>query len=77
MLMSRTSTLILLGFLIMLVPFSGLPMSIRSLLAAIFGASVLGIGLAIRAHEARSMKSSAEAPASEPEPAPPQGVSPI
>jgi len=46
--MSRPSTLILLGILTILVPFSGLPVSIRSLLSVIFGACILGIGLSMR-----------------------------
>jgi hypothetical protein len=82
--MSRTSTLILLGILIALMPFSGLPIAIRTFLAVIFGACVAGIGVALRAREARSQKQSAEAslsPAtpstpSEPTP-PPSRVSPI
>ncbi|MCX6787166.1 MAG: hypothetical protein NTY93_01415 [Candidatus Kaiserbacteria bacterium] len=48
--MSRASFLILLGVLVILAPFSGLPMAFRSLLAVIFGSCVLGIGLSMRAH---------------------------
>lgn len=51
--MSRASTLILLGLLVILAPFSGLPIAIRNLSAVIFGACVLGIGLTLRAREAR------------------------
>ena len=40
--------LILIGVLIVLTPFSGLPMSIRHLLFVIFGAFVFGIGLSLR-----------------------------
>lgn len=47
--MSRAGILILLGILVILAPFSGLPTSIRSLLAVILGACVLGIGLMLRA----------------------------
>jgi hypothetical protein len=46
--MSRAITLILLGTLVVLTPFSGLPITVRSLLAVIFGACVLGIGLSMR-----------------------------
>ncbi len=75
--MSRTSTLILLGILVILAPYSGLPITFRNLLAVIFGACVLGIGLSMRAREARAAQASVEAP-SAPEPvAPPQGISPI
>jgi hypothetical protein len=47
--MSRPSTLILLGILVIIVPFSGLPMAFRSLLELILGVSVLIIGLSMRA----------------------------
>ena len=60
MLMSRTSALILLGILILLVPFSGLPISFRSLLTLVFGACVLGIGLSLRARDAESVKAGIE-----------------
>ena len=58
--MSRTSALILLGILILLVPFSGLPISFRSLLTLVFGACVLGIGLSLRARDAESVKAGIE-----------------
>lgn len=48
--MSRPSILILLGVLIILAPFSGLPIAIWKLLLVIFGAYVLGIGLSLRTH---------------------------
>jgi uncharacterized membrane protein YwaF len=49
--MSRTSTLILLGILIILTPFSGLPIAIRSLFTVAFGVAILGIGLSLRTNE--------------------------
>ncbi len=58
--MSRTSALILLGVLILLVPFSGLPVSFRSLLTLIFGACVLGIGLSLRARDVQSVETNVE-----------------
>lgn len=64
--MSRTSTLILLGILIILAPFSGLPMSIRSLLTVVFGACVSGIGLALRAREVRDARPPVETPPTPP-----------
>ena len=73
--MSRASILILLGIFTMLTPFSGLPIAIRSILAVIFGACILVIGLSLRIHQARHAHSSAEVPTSEP--TPPQSVSPI
>ena len=79
MIMSRTSTLILLGILVILAPFSGFPIGFRDLLAVVFGACVAGIGLSMRVHEARSAAAkqpSAETPSSS-EPAPPQIISPI
>lgn len=51
--MSRTSILILLGILIIIVPFTGFPMNIRSLLEVVLGACVLGIGFSIRAGEVK------------------------
>ncbi|MCR4276217.1 MAG: hypothetical protein NUV90_02440 [Candidatus Parcubacteria bacterium] len=54
--MSRASTLILLGILVILAPFSGLPITFRDLLAVIFGACVLGIGLSMRAREVRNIQ---------------------
>ncbi|MDP1707445.1 MAG: hypothetical protein Q8L30_02735 [bacterium] len=46
--MSRPSILIIIGILTIIVPFSGLPVSARSLLTVILGACVLGIGLSLR-----------------------------
>ena len=60
MLMSRTGLLILLGILIMLVPFSGLPVALRTLLSIIFGACVLGIGITVRARQAERAQISSE-----------------
>lgn len=90
--MSRNSTLILLGILVILTPFSGFPVSFRTFLAVILGACVAGIGLALRMQSARGMQSRAEVspssatPTTEPEstnltsdtpPQKPHGVSPI
>ncbi|MFA5996783.1 MAG: hypothetical protein WC790_03645 [Candidatus Paceibacterota bacterium] len=72
--MSRTGLLILLGVLTMLTPFSGLPTAMRSILTLAFGVCVLGIGLAMRSHEAqRSVWSHDPTPPQ----TPPSGVSPI
>jgi len=46
--MSRSGMLIILGILITLTPFSGLPFSIRTILFVIFGAATVGIGLSAR-----------------------------
>lgn len=62
--MSRTGFLILLGILIMLVPFSGLPVALRTLLSIIFGACVLGIGITVRARQAERAQISSETPVS-------------
>lgn len=59
--MSRSSALILLGVLVILAPFSGLPTSIRSLLAVIFGAAVMGIGFFLRTKEAERIMSAVSA----------------
>ncbi len=73
--MSRTSALIVLGILTLITPFSGLPMALRSLLTVACGASILGIGLMLRAREAKSAQPPKEAPTSEP--TPPSEISPI
>ncbi len=72
--MSRTSLLILFGILTVLVPFSGLPIAVRTLLTVILGASVAGIGLALRTREARNMQPPAETPPISP---PSNGISPL
>ncbi|MFA7302345.1 MAG: hypothetical protein WC030_01175 [Candidatus Paceibacterota bacterium] len=76
--MSRSSTLVLLGVLTVLAPLSGLPSSFRTLLAAVLGASVMGIGLAMRTRPAKSVTES-ESASEEPShsAAPPPGMSPI
>jgi hypothetical protein len=53
--MSRPSTLILLGILIILAPFSGLPINIRTLLLVVFGAYTLGIGLSLRTQKPEAL----------------------
>jgi hypothetical protein len=73
--MSRSSTLIVLGVVTLLVPFSGLPIALRSILIVALGASVAGIGLLLRSQEtARRQPPSQMQPS---EPTPPQGISPI
>jgi hypothetical protein len=49
--MSRPSALILIGILVIITPFSGLPMAFRSLLLFIFGVCTLIIGLSMRANK--------------------------
>ncbi len=71
MLMSRTSTLILLGVLVILSPFLGLPATFRSLITVILGACVLGAGLSERARAVHSRQPSPEQPPA------PQSISPI
>ena len=72
--MSRTSTLITLGILTLIMPFSGLPMALRSLITIACGASVLSIGLIQRSREAKMMQPPAETSAP---PSPPSNISPI
>lgn len=55
--MSRTSALILLGVLVILIPFSGLPIALRTLLSEICGIAILGIGLMMRTHEVHRTES--------------------
>ena len=76
--MSRSSVLILLGLLVALTPFSGLPSVLRTLLLVILGFIVLGMGIAERARlarEARATQPTQAVPASPLEP--PHGISPI
>lgn len=78
--MSRASTLILLGVLGILAPFSGLPLGVRNFFAVIFGAAVLGIGLALRVrdvHEAHEAKVETPPVVPETESTLPSSVSPI
>ncbi len=58
--MSRTSALILLGVLIILIPFSGLPIALRTLLQELCGVSVLGIALMLRTHEVQRTEAAVE-----------------
>ncbi len=58
--MSRTGTLILLGIVNMLSPFSGLPIAIRSLITVVIGVGVLGIGLSLRKNEVQSSETGVE-----------------
>jgi uncharacterized membrane protein YwaF len=58
--MSRTGILIVLGILVMLTPFSGLPIAIRSALLVAFGIAVLGIGLSLRSREIERTRPTAE-----------------
>ncbi len=68
--MSRAGILILLGLLTILAPFSGLPASVRTFLVVVFGACVLGIGIAIRSRDTKRAKPLVES-------TPPQDISPI
>jgi hypothetical protein len=58
--MSRTSSLIVLGILTILTPFSGLPIGFRSFLTALFGACVLGIGFSLRRNEVQHSEAGVE-----------------
>ena len=78
--MSRNSTLILLGILVVLTPFSGLPIAFRTLLTVIFGACVAGIGFSLRTHEVQNAAATQITPLVEPEtvePVAPQTISPM
>lgn len=84
--MSRASVLILLGVLVILAPFSGFPIALRSLFALVLGACVIGIGLMLRTQDAHPAQPHEDIPApppvSAPEPVPdepiqPTNVSPI
>jgi hypothetical protein len=82
--MSRSSTLIVLGALVILAPYSGLPVAVRGILEVAFGALVLSFGLWMRAREVRRVapdspvqgEPAPSVPMAE-APTPPAGVSPI
>ena len=46
--MSRPSILMILGILVMITPFSGLPVSIRTLLFVLLGGAIFGLALSLR-----------------------------
>lgn len=52
--MTRENVLILLGALVILAPFSGLPLSWLSFILPILGAGVVGIGILMRAVRRRA-----------------------
>ncbi len=52
--MSRASVLMLLGVLIVLTPFSGLPIAFRTFLSVIFGGIVFAFGLSARVQVTRA-----------------------
>ncbi len=66
--MTRPSILITLGVIIVLLPFSGLPISFRSFIMPLAGLAVIGVGISLRAPKALPPLESA---APEPESAPP------
>lgn len=51
--MSRPTVLIILGILIALTPYSGLPLSILSFVLPLLGLAVIGVGLVERAERKR------------------------
>jgi hypothetical protein len=58
--MSRTGLIILLGILIMVIPFSGFPVAMRTLLSVVCGAGVLAAGFTLRAKDAEKAHLAAE-----------------
>ncbi len=60
--MSRTGILILVGILTIITPYSGLPVAMRSLLAVVFGAIVVSVGVSLRAREVKVADATKEAP---------------
>ncbi len=56
--MSKTSTLILLGVLTILAPFSGLPIKLWTFMVVVLGACVAIVGLMLRAHETHRARES-------------------
>lgn len=65
--MSRPSILLLLGALVLLVPFAGLPSSWVRIIELLLGAGVFAVGFSLRAAEVKESKSAApDAPAEAP-----------
>jgi hypothetical protein len=46
--MSKGSIIILLGLLSLIVPFTGFPMSVKTVMAVMFGAIMMGLGYLVR-----------------------------
>ncbi len=59
--MSRSSTLIVLGTLIVLMPVSGIPLKYLSFLTVLLGAGVVAIGLSMRTRRPEPKSAPAEA----------------
>ena len=59
--MSTPSTLILLGVLIMVFPYLGLPHAWSNLFLLVFGVGVFGIGFMLRARAVRALSTHASA----------------
>ncbi len=77
--MSRASTIILIGALILVTPFSGFPSSLREMFTLVLGACVLGIGISLRTRETRPAAPPAPVagPATPETFSPPHEISPI
>lgn len=75
--MSRSGALITLGLFTMLAPFSGLPSSVRSLLALFFGACVVGVGISLRVRGSSSVKEEPSVQTASSGASVPQGMSAI
>lgn len=67
----------LLGFAVMLVPFSGLPSSFRTVLTLIFGLTIVAYAVAMRMQSVRVEKGSHVTEPPKDTVAPPTAVSPI
>ncbi|MGH7175071.1 MAG: hypothetical protein ACREGR_01785 [Minisyncoccia bacterium] len=60
--MSRSAALIALGFVVLVAPFLGLYGSLVALIEALCGLAAIGIGVAMRAENARRTQSSTPTP---------------
>ncbi len=65
--MSRSSSLIIFGILVVLAPFSGLPSSWLAVLLPLFGIVVALVGLSLRLAEIKTSKTVAPSPEIAPE----------
>lgn len=64
--MSRNNILIILGALIVVVPFIGIPLGAWRMLEVVLGACVFGVGLSLRARDARHARQGADSAQSVP-----------
>lgn len=75
--MSRSSTLILLGLLVVFTPFSGLPVALRTFMLVLFGACIAAFGYLMRTREIPQKRVEAQPTQEEPVTVSPPQISSI